>query len=194
MQGRKTTLRTASEFSTRRRQTRCQLRKRRSASQRDQPTDGLDWFGVLATNADGQASQRNSFDAPLQSPTKTIGTFEGIQIPEAAAHLEQVDRESQERFEAERRAREAREHPARAPAIAAPAQCVVPALFHHTLKGTRWLLGRAHCKLGHVTSPRKHHGALVVIRQSLGHGKRFPNGTAVAVTLGPAPPRHSRTG
>jgi virginiamycin B lyase len=62
-------------------------------------------------------------------------------------------------------------------------RCVVPSLNGDTLLAARSALRRAHCKLGKVTRPHKHHGTPHVISQSPKKGKRLKAGSAVAVTL-----------
>jgi len=89
--------------------------------------------------------------------------------------------------EAQRKAQVEREHPpasVAAPAPVAPTPCVVPALIHHSLAGARRLLVAAHCRLGRVTAPHRHHGALVVTHQSPSHGQSLTQDAAVTVDLG----------
>jgi hypothetical protein len=90
-------------------------------------------------------------------------------------------------YDAERKAKEEREHPpasADAPAPVAPAPCVVPALIHHSLAGARRLLVAAHCKLGRTRTPHARHGTLVVISQSPRRGQVLPAAASVTVRLG----------
>jgi sugar lactone lactonase YvrE len=68
-------------------------------------------------------------------------------------------------------------------------RCRVPKLRGKTLKRSRKLLKRRHCRLGNVKKPRGVHGKrairrLVVKKQSPRAGKLRPRGTRVKVTLG----------
>ena len=76
-------------------------------------------------------------------------------------------------------------------------RCVVPKLKGKTLGQAKTALSRAHCRLGTVHRPkaRKHHRLpkLVVTKSSPGARSSRPNGTKVALTLGPVPkpkPKH----
>jgi hypothetical protein len=78
-----------------------------------------------------------------------------------------------------------------------PPNCRVPKLKGKTLSQAKTLLGRAHCKLGKVTKPRKpkHRKlrTLVVSSSSPSAGKVRPNGTKVSLTLREKPkpkPKH----
>jgi hypothetical protein len=112
--------------------------------------------------------------------------------PWAAASAGQASERRVAEYQAERKAREEREHPPVAPAppvaVTPPnAQgCVVPSLIGHSLGGTRRLLAAAHCTLGRVKVAQRKHGALVVARQSPGRGRHLGPGAAVVVTLAPA--------
>jgi hypothetical protein len=87
-------------------------------------------------------------EAGVRSAEKSVAEAEAAR--KAKAEQEQAAREQAAREAAERAAESA-------PASAAP-QCVVPSLTGHTLAGARWLLARAHCRLGHVSYPRRHRG------------------------------------
>ena len=52
------------------------------------------------------------------------------------------------------------------------AECVVPALKGDSLSKARRALSKAHCKLGKISKPRKHRGALVVTAQSVRAGRK----------------------
>ncbi len=115
--------------------------------------------------------------------------------------VEQRAKEKQEHEAAEKREREARENPPPAqpppqeqpsepeagaePAGHPTVQCVVPSLKGDSLRAAQIALRKAHCKLGKVSRPRAHHGALIVVGQGAPSGKKLAGGAAVAVTLGP---------
>lgn len=99
---------------------------------------------------------------------------------EAAAR---ATKEREIREAGERAGREAAEREAAA-AAQAP-RCVVPRLNGDSLTAARHALHRAHCRLGKVTKPHTHHGALVVDRQSVRSGRKLASGAKVAVTLRP---------
>jgi hypothetical protein len=86
--------------------------------------------------------------------------------------------EEQERKEAQ--AREARSSSKKS--FAAP--CIVPLLRGDSLAAARSALKSAHCALGTVTKPHRHHGALNVIRQNRAHGTKLRHEATVAVYLG----------
>jgi hypothetical protein len=66
----------------------------------------------------------------------------------------------------------------------APA-CIVPSLKGDSLAVALRALLKAHCGLGTVSRPHKHHRALIVNAQSVRAGRQLAKGTAVAVRLGP---------
>ena len=79
------------------------------------------------------------------------------------------------------------------PVAAAPASGL-PKLRGKTLKKSRKLLKKGHCKLGKVKKPHGMHGKraiarLVVKKQSPRAGKLRPRGTRVKVTLGKKKPK-----
>jgi hypothetical protein len=64
-------------------------------------------------------------------------------------------------------------------------RCVVPPLHGDSLRRAQHLLGKAHCRLGSVSRPRRgSQGSLVVTRQSPHPGNRLAGGARVAVKLG----------
>jgi hypothetical protein len=78
--------------------------------------------------------------------------------------------------------------------IAVGKPCKVPKLRGKTLKKSRKLLKKGHCKLGKVKKPHGVHGKraiarLVVKKQSPRAGKLRPRGTRVKVTLGKKKPK-----
>ncbi len=97
-----------------------------------------------------------------------------------AAEQEVVKRErEQEEEEAERAQKASSQNVA-----TAVARCVVPALKGDTLQTARRAISKTHCRLGSVHVPRGHqHGKLVVIRQSVKHGRALPYGTHIAISL-----------
>lgn len=71
--------------------------------------------------------------------------------------------------------------------------CVVPALTGDTLKAARRAIDKAHCRLGKVREPDRHHGTLVVVGQSLRRGVKRAGGTVIVVTMGTARSRRHRS-
>jgi hypothetical protein len=69
------------------------------------------------------------------------------------------------------------------------AECRVPKLHARSLTSARRALRRVHCVLGKVTRPTRHRGHLVVVAQSIHAGRAVPDGTPVALKLGPAVPK-----
>jgi hypothetical protein len=63
--------------------------------------------------------------------------------------------------------------------------CIVPSLKGDSLAVALRALLKAHCGLGKVSKPHKHHHALIVNTQSVPAGRKLAQGTAVAVKLGP---------
>jgi hypothetical protein len=63
--------------------------------------------------------------------------------------------------------------------------CIVPSLKGDSLAAALRALLKAHCDLGTVSRPHKHHRALIVNAQSVRAGRELAQGTAVAVKLGP---------
>ncbi len=108
----------------------------------------------------------------------------------AEEHTQHEAAERQQREEAERAEAQAKEESQHKAKEAAASQCVVPALKGETLTVARRALRRAHCKLGHVSSPHHAHGRLVVTRQGLPAAGKHPAGTAITLTLAPAGHRH----
>jgi hypothetical protein len=109
---------------------------------------------------------------------------EGVRSAEksvAEAEAARKAKAEQEQAAREQAAREAAERAAES-APAAP-QCVVPSLTGHTLAGARSLLARAHCKLGHVSYPRRRHGALHITRQNPARGTRLAAQASISVRL-----------
>jgi hypothetical protein len=62
--------------------------------------------------------------------------------------------------------------------------CVVPPLRGDTLVTARRALSTAHCRLGSVHEPARHHDALRVTRQSARAGKRLAKDTRVSLWVG----------
>jgi hypothetical protein len=137
---------------------------------------------------------------PLPVPTPENATTK-YEIPTVPGVSENVRKDSEEqvaRAEAERKAKEEKvsmEEEAEAQGVIArleqeeresnARQCVVPSLKGDSLAKARSVLRKAHCRLGKVSRPGgRYQGDLVVIRQRIAHGRRLPNHTPVAVTLG----------
>ena len=110
---------------------------------------------------------------------------------------ERPGKEAMERVAEERAIREAgeragREAAEREAAAASQLRCVVPRLGGDSLSAARRALDKAHCRLGRVTEPRTHHGALVVGSQTVRSGRKLVSGAKVAVTLRPVHHHASR--
>ena len=105
---------------------------------------------------------------------------------ERAQQREALKRRIKAEEAAERAQREAleRKTAAEEAASVSKVRCVVPSLRGASLVTARRRLHKAHCRLGHVTAARGHHGGLVVTKQSPSRGKRLANGRPVAVWLG----------
>jgi hypothetical protein len=112
-------------------------------------------------------------EAGVRSVEKSVAEAEAAR--KAKAEQEQAAREQA--------AREAAEQAAESARAAGPSQCVVPSLTGHTLAGARWLLARAHCKLGHVSYPRRRHGALHIAKQNPTHGTHLAPQASISVRL-----------
>jgi hypothetical protein len=63
--------------------------------------------------------------------------------------------------------------------------CTVPSLKGDSLAVALRALLKAHCGLGTVSRPHKHHRALIVNAQKVRAGRELAQGAAVAVRLGP---------
>lgn len=83
-----------------------------------------------------------------------------------------------------------------ADAGAAPriSSCIVPALRGDTLIAARRAIDKAHCRLGEVRKPRGSRGRLVVVSQTVRHGRKLAAGAVIAVTMGIARSARSRAG
>jgi hypothetical protein len=138
---------------------------------------------------------------------ESLWNIEGTErVGREAARLEE-EREAKKREEEERPAKEAAERAAKEREVyeageragreaaereraeaernaAALVQCFVPRLKGDSLNGARRALNKAHCSLGRVSTPRKHHGALVVTAQGVRVGRTLAKGAVVAVKLG----------
>jgi hypothetical protein len=147
------------------------------------------WW-VTARNDDGVAESGPSiFETPLPVPVNEIETYH----PEQPAGVAEWDGRSSElrvaeyqaaqkaKAEQEQVAREAAQRAAE-PAPAAP-QCVVPSLAGHTLTGARRLLARTHCRLGHVSYPRRRRGTLRIASQNPARGTHLAAEASVSVRL-----------
>lgn len=139
-------------------------------------------------------------------PGESLWSLEGAEraareAPRREAEREamQREREAREREEAERPAKEAAARAAwergireageragreKARRAALAHSCVVPRLEGDSLRAATRALHGARCALGKVTEPRRHHGPLVVIGQSVPGGSRLAPGSRVALRLG----------
>ena len=94
-------------------------------------------------------------------------------------------KEEQEREEVKtREERQSAEEAAQGNAKKAVAICLVPSLKGESLAAARSALHRNHCRLGRVTRPRGHRGALIVTSQNHPRGTKLPYGATIAVSLG----------
>lgn len=92
-----------------------------------------------------------------------------------AAALKHAEEQTQQaEAEAATRQREEAEHPA----------CRVPALKGDTLTAARHALTKAHCRLGTLHQPTRHHGTLRVSTQGAPAGERLAGGARVALWIG----------
>jgi hypothetical protein len=98
-------------------------------------------------------------------------------------------KEARERAAKEREIREAGERAGREAAERAESsqlvKCVVPRLVGDSLSEARRAITEAHCRLGKVHRPRRHHGALMVLRENRKTGAAFAAWTRVSMTLAP---------
>jgi hypothetical protein len=167
-------------------------------------------YGVTATNSAGKEGYVG--DGFLTCPSQGPCPSQPYLMGEALWNIEGARREAEEapRLEAERQAKqkEAEERPAKEAAERATnernireageragreaaereasahlAKCVVPSLKGDSLTQARRALGRAHCRLGKVFGPRRYHGPLVIVRQSVRSGRELPADASVALTL-----------
>ncbi len=171
-------------------------------------------YGVVATNSVGKAGYVGNglLTCPSEGPCPAQPWLEGDELwifeaaqreAEEAPRLE-AERQAERKQEEERPAREAAERAAKereireageragkesaerdADAAAKALRCVVPRLVGDSLAAARRALDRAHCRLGKVSRPRAHLGALVVARQGARGGRKLARGAKVAVTLAP---------
>jgi hypothetical protein len=70
--------------------------------------------------------------------------------------------------------------------------CIVPSLRGYTLSAARRAINKTHCRLGRVSRPYRHRGALIVTGQTPRHGKKLAGQAAIAVVLGYMQSRHGR--
>lgn len=168
-------------------------------------------YRVAATNAAGKVvSLQLSFDTqvlgacdnwlgcPYSTSNSLVTLVSGERetakiVAEVETERRQVAREYEEwrakeaaRYAAEEAAslKRREEEEAAAKAVVGVPACIVPSLKGDTLSAARYALDKAHCRLGKVSRPRRHRGALLVIRQTPRHGSKLVGKAAVAVTLG----------
>lgn len=141
-----------------------------SAPAPSQPGGGAERVGAEAPKheEEREAEKREEEERPAKEAAERAAKEREVREAGERAGREAAERE---RAEAERNA-------------AASVQCVVPRLKGESLNAARRTLGKAHCSLGKVSTPRKHHGALVVTAQSIQAGRKLAKGAAVAVKLG----------
>jgi hypothetical protein len=171
------------------------------------------WYEVIASNLAGKtrsAAQPFSYYYSGGYPNGT-GAGPPYESEASPCSLESAQRQAEATFaEAEARRRHAREQEeqlakeaaARSAAEAAALQrhaeeaaaagaaprrrprCVVPGLRGKTLRAARRALDRAHCRLGEIRWPHRRRGPLVIVGQSLRHGRELAGGATVGVTMG----------
>jgi hypothetical protein len=147
-----------------------------------QPTPG----GESLWNIEG--ARRAGEEAPRLEAEREARHREEVERPvreaaEKAAHEREI-REAGERAGREAAERSAREAAERAAALGHE-RCAVPRLHGDSLAAARRALRRVHCDLGRVTVPRSHHGALIVVRQSVRAGRIIAGGAKVAIVMAP---------
>ncbi len=168
-------------------------------------------YGVIATNSVGRAGfvHGGVITCPAEGfcatqpymPGEALWVIEAAERAASEAPRLEAEREARQREAEERPAREAAERAAkereireageragreaaeRAAAVARSVKCVVPRLKGDSLGAARHALERAHCSLGRVSEPRRHHAPLVVTAQSVRSGRKLVKGAKVAVTL-----------
>lgn len=120
-----------------------------------------------------------------EQAAQTLAEYQAKQRQAAKEQEEQQARAAALRSveEAALRQREAEAEQASEPPAHPEQKCVVPALKGLTLSAARRALSKAHCRLGRVTRPARHHSVLVVVEQGPRHGKRLPAQAAVSVKL-----------
>jgi hypothetical protein len=169
------------------------------------------WYSVVAINAAGRTVSGPytfggtgvypeglgpgppwKFETPLWlEEFERKWTVGGMAREEATQRQLVTEREEQQAQEVGRLAAEAQAKvaPAKPPTRLGPV-CVVPSLHGATLRAARHVLAKAHCRLGKVSQPSRHRGALVVTGQDVRRGRKLAAGALVAVSLGP--PRAGR--
>ncbi len=172
---------------------------------------GRYWFAVLARNTAGEASQRSDIlevpasPAPFPNGTAPVEVVRAPYLGEASGQLKAIaeqhareqaeqhtkEQEAQRAEEGVRLAAEAAERQQREAEKAASAAvqqrartCIVPSLKGDTLPAADRALAYAHCHLGKVSRPRRHHGTIIVTRQDPRPGETLPAGDGVTLTLG----------
>lgn len=123
---------------------------------------------------------------------QTLSEYEANQRQAAKEQEEQRTREAAIRASEAAALKRREEEEVASAAVARTRTCNVPSLKGDTLSIARRAIDKAHCRLGKVSRPRRHGGALIVIRQAPRHGRKLAEGTAIAVTLGSVSGRHHR--
>jgi hypothetical protein len=149
------------------------------------------WW-VTARNSDGVAESEGSvFETKLPLPVNEIQTYEpehpawAAEWAQRSSELRVAEYQAAQKVKAEQEqaAREAAQRAAQS-ALAPPAvQCVVPSLTGHTLSGARWLLARAHCKLGRVSYLRRRYRTGHIVTQNPARGTHAAAKASVSVRL-----------
>jgi hypothetical protein len=129
-----------------------------------------------------EAAEREATEAPRLEAERQAERRQEEERPAREA-AERAAKEGEIREAGERAGKESAERDGAAAARAL--RCVVPRLVGDSLTAARRALDKGHCRLGKVTRPRTHRGALVVARQGARGGRKLARGAKVAVMLGP---------
>ncbi len=148
------------------------------------------WW-LTARNFDGVAESRGSvFETNLPLPVNKINVYEpgnasGAEWGQHASELRVAEYQAAQKVKAEQEqaARETAERAAQAALPSAATKCVVPSLSGHTLAGARWLLARAHCKLGRVSYLRRRSATVHIATQNPARGTHLVAAASVSVRL-----------
>lgn len=136
----------------------------------------------FVATSDGGGSLKTEPE-PLPTPDNKARPYEstiepGIELwaAEAARRGAEYQHEQEEREARERQTTESAKK-------TSVVMCHVPMLKGDSLAHARTALIRNHCRVGHVTRPRRSRGRLIVVAQSHPHGATLPKGSRVALRL-----------
>jgi hypothetical protein len=165
------------------------------------------WLEVVATNLAGTTrstpgyffyDDRSAEGEPIVShwPYRTDESGCSIESGDLAAARtvqEQREKEAAEKKTAEEARSAAKIAAEGARPTATVRSCIVPSLKGDTLNVARHMILRAQCRVGKVSRPHHHRGALVVLRESPARGRTLAAGAAIALRLGSRRTKHKRT-